>query len=153
MTATNELDKARQLIANLANSLEQIKAENRYLRRRNEEKHPYHRNTAPRIVRRAYDDARSLIVLRASELPTSRRFVLDSIGMSNRRHAWAMALLRTARIVNHGGFSWAEMDTATAIAKLDAKYDALKTAPDAIERLRLYMAKSFQHAYSGNVNR
>lgn len=147
-TETAIVSRALQVIANLQQNLEQARKENCLLRSRTEGMHPYHRNTAGRILRRAWDDANAFLVLQASGYTVSRRFVYE-LGISERRYAWAMGLLRSARVVSARGASWLVNDFVTAESKVKAEYDRLKGQPNALEMLRLYMPGNMQHAYQG----
>lgn len=144
----SSVGKALQMIANLQQNLEQARRENRNLRRKTEGAHPYHRNTAGRILRRAWDDGNAFLVLQASGYTISRRFVYE-LGFSERRYSWALGLLRSARVVSPRGASWWVDDFVTAETRLQAEYDKLKGQPNALERLRLYMPKNMQRMYLG----
>lgn len=144
----NPVDQALQVIANLQQNLEQARRENRHLRRQTEGAHPYHRNTAGRILRRAWDDANAFLVLQASGYTVSRRFVYE-LGISERRYSWGMGLLRSARVVSARGAGWLVDDFSTAETKVKTEYERLKSLPNALEMLRLYMAKNMQHTYQG----
>ncbi len=149
MTIDNlTVDRALQTIANLQQNLEQARKENRHLRRRTESMHPYRRNTAPRILRRAYDDGTSMLVLWASDYSVSRRFLYE-IGISERRFSWALGLLRSARIVSPRGSSCLIDDFASAENRLKATYERLRGQPNALESLRLYMPRNRQYMYEG----
>ena len=142
------IEKALQVIANLQQNLEQVRKENSYLRSKDGgSKHPYHHSTTGRILRRAYDDAIAFMVIKASDLPVSRRYML-SLGYSERRYSWAMGLLRSARVVSARGHSWLVDDVATAEGKIKREYERLKGQPNALELLRLYMSKAFSYTYS-----
>lgn len=145
---TETVSRALWAISNLQQNLEQARKENRSLRSRTEGAHPYHYNTAGRILRRALDDANAMLVLRSMGLPTSRRY-LYGIGISERRFCWALGLLRAARVVAPRGSAWLTSDVMTASTKLQAEYNRLKSQANALERLRLYMPKSRQYMYHG----
>lgn len=83
---TAERDRARVQAATLA-------AENRRLRRMTAN------GKQGRILHRAAADARQLVGWRFAGYSISRRNAL-SYGMSERRHAWAVALLRVAGILS-----------------------------------------------------
>lgn len=72
-----------------------LRAENRSLRRRLAD-----RELA--TVRRAEADALFVGALAYAQLPTSRR-ACQAYGLSRRRWAWAVALLRAAHVVTHDG--------------------------------------------------
>lgn len=144
-----DVERALQVIANLQQTLEQVRSENRYLRSKTEGKHTYHIGTAPRILRRALDDATAFLVLKASGFPVSRRYV-GALGYSERRYAWAMGLLRSARVVSARGYAFLVDDFATAEARLKASYDRLKGQQNALEALRLYMPRKMQYMYDGS---
>lgn len=142
------VNRAAQMIANLEQNLKQARRENRNLRSKTEGAHPYHRNTAGRILRRAFDDANAFLVLQSSGYTISRRFVYE-LGFSERRYSWALGLLRSARVVSPRGASWWVDDFATAETRVKAEYDKLRGQPNALERLRLYMPKNRQYMYFG----
>ena len=150
MGQTNiDVERALQLLANLQQTLEQVRSENRYLRSKTEGKHTYHIGTAPRILRRALDDATAFLVLKASGFPVSRRYV-GALGYSERRYAWAMGLLRSARVVSARGYAFIVDDFATAEARVKASYERLKAQQNALEALRLYMPRKMQYMYDGS---
>lgn len=150
MTTTNDLtvDRALQVINNLQQNLEQARRENRHLRHRSEAKHAYHYNTAPRILRRAYDDSNAIVLLRANGYNIGRGFCYE-LGISERRYFWAMGLLRSARVVSARGSAWLVDDFVTAEAKVKNEYMRINPQSNALEQLRLYMPKKMAHAYTG----
>ncbi len=142
------IDKALHLIANLQQNLEQARKENRHLRRRTEGAHPYHYNTAPRILRRALDDALAIVLLRTNGYNVGRGFCYE-LGISERRYFWAMGLLRSARVVSARGSAWLVDDFTSAETKVKREYERIKPHANALEQLRLYMPKKMAHVYSG----
>jgi hypothetical protein len=142
------IDRALKVLNHLQQNLEQVRRENRHLRGKVADKHPYHRNTTGRILRRALDDAMAFLVLHADGFTVSRRYVYD-LGISERRYSWALGLLRAARIVAARGSAWRELDFLTAETRLHVEYERLKAQPNALELLRLYMPKSMRNTYQG----
>lgn len=146
---TTELKKAQQMLARLAQEIAQLRSENRHLRRSTGDKHPFHYNTAPRILRRALDDATAFLVLASNGYPTSRKFCYD-LGYSERRYYWAIGLLRAARVMAPRGRALVVEDFATADTRLQSKYNALKGQPNALETLRVYMPRKMASVYHGH---
>ena len=147
------IDEAQQKLAQLAQEVAQLRNENSYLRRQTGNKHDYHYHTAPRILRRALDDALSMLVLAMNDMPVSRQFMYE-LGYSERRYYWAIGLLRAARVMAPRGRRLADVDFKTAEQRLQSKYESLKSDKDALEKLRLYMPKKMQYTYgSGSKSR
>lgn len=147
------IDEANRKLAQLAQEIAQLRNENSYLRRQTGSKHDYHYYTAPRILRRALDDALAMLVLAMNDMPTSRQFMYE-LGYSERRYYWAIGLLRAARVMAPRGRRLADMDFVTAEQRLQSKYDQLKNERDALEKLRLYMPKKMAYTYgSGQKTR
>jgi hypothetical protein len=142
------IDQALQAINNLQQRIAQLQSENKYLRSKTEGRHSYHVNTTPRILRRALDDAYSIMVLKFDGFPVGRGYCYE-LGISERRYFWAMGLLRSARVVSPRGSRWLVDDFNVADHKLKANYECLKGQTNSLEMLRLYMPKKMQHAYSG----
>lgn len=140
------IDEANRKLAQLAQEVAQLRNENNYLRRQTGSTHDYHYHTAPRILRRALDDALAILVLAMNEMPTSRQF-MHELGYSERRYYWAIGLLRAARIMAPRGRRLADVDFKTAEQRLQSKYESLKNEGDALEKLRLYMPRKMQYAY------
>lgn len=145
---TIDVAKGMRVIDNLRQELEQARKENRYLRAKDGGKHPYHQNTAGRILRRAYDDGLAIVLLRTSGIPISRRYAYE-MGYSERRYTWALGLLRSARVISPRGYAWLVKDFATADAKLEREYKRLKEQPNALEMLRVFMPKKMEYTYMG----
>ena len=145
---------AQQKLTQLAQEVAQLRNENKYLRRHTERPdYEYHHHTAPRILRRALDDAMAMLVLAMNDYPLSRGFMYE-LGYSERRYYWAIGLLRISRIMTPRVRSLAEMTFQAAESKLQAKYEALKNDHDALQKLRLYMPKKMAYAYgSGTKSR
>jgi hypothetical protein len=147
------IDEANRKLAQLAQEVAQLRNENSYLRRQTGKAHDYHYHTAPRILRRALDDALAMLVLIMNDMPTSRQF-MHELGYSERRYYWAIGLLRAARVMAPRGRRVADVDFKTAEQRLQSKYESLKTEQDALEKLRLYMPKKMQYTYgSGSKTR
>lgn len=140
------IDEANRKLAQLAQEVAQLRNENNYLRRQTGNKHDYHYHTAPRILRRALDDALAMLVLAMNDMPTSRQFMYE-LGYSERRYYWAIGLLRAARIMAPRGRRLADVDFKTAEQRLQSKYESLKNEGDALEKLRLYMPKKMAYTY------
>lgn len=138
---------AQQKLAQLAQEVGQLRNENRYLRRHTERQdYEYHYRTAPRILRRAFDDAMAMLVLASNDYPLSRGFMYE-LGYSERRFYWSIGLLRAARIMAPRGRRLADLTFQAAESKLQAKYESLKADGDALQKLRLYMPKKMAYAY------
>lgn len=152
MTENNELDRARRFMANLAHELAQARAENRRLRPQPHPRHGYHATTAPRILNAALDNARLLLLWRSAELPITREFA-QAAGMSRTKFLWAIALLRSCRIMNSRGREWLIDDIVTAELRLTCKHNDLITKPNALEILRLYAPKQLSHTYQPRSDR
>ncbi len=148
---TNELDQARRLMAKLAYELAQARAENRRLRPQTTPRHGYHATTSPRILNAALDNAKTLLLWRTAELPISRDFAQDA-GMSRTKFLWAVALLRSCRIMAPRGREFLIDDIATAETRLTCKHNDLITRANALEILRLYAPKQMAHTYQPNKN-
>lgn len=148
------IDSAQQKLTRLAQEVAQLRNENNYLRRQTgRPDYDYHYHTAPRILRRALDDALAMLVLHMNDYPISRGFMYE-LGYSERRYYWAIGLLRAARIMAPRGRKLADMDFQTAEARLQAKYESLRSDHDALQKLRLYMPKKMAYAYgSGEKSR
>lgn len=147
------IDEAQQKLAQLAQEVAQLRNENSYLRRQTGSTHDYHYHTAPRILRRALDDALAMLVLAMNDMPVSRQFMYE-LGYSERRYYWAIGLLRAARVMAPRGRRLADVDFKTAEQRLQSKYESLKSDKDALEKLRLYMPKKMQYTYgSGSKSR
>lgn len=145
------IEEAQQKLARLAQEVAQLRNENNYLRRHTERPDfDYHYHTAPRILRRALDDALAMLVLAMNDYPISRGFMYE-LGYSERRFYWAIGLLRAARIMSPRGRRLADTDLKTAESKLQAKYESLKADADALQKLRLYMPKKMQYAYGSGA--
>lgn len=144
------IDEANRKLAQLAQEVAQLRNENNYLRRQTGNKHDYHYHTAPRILRRAFDDALAMLVLAMNDMPVSRQFMYE-LGYSERRYYWAIGLLRAARIMAPRGRRLADLDFKTAEQRLQSKYESLKNEQDALEKLRLYMPKKMQYTYGSGT--
>lgn len=140
------IDDAHRKLAQLAQEVAQLRNENNYLRRQTGSTHDYHYNTAPRILRRALDDALAMLVLAMNDMPVSRQF-MHELGYSERRYYWAIGLLRAARVMAPRGRRLADVDFKTAEQRLQSRYESLKNEGDALEKLRLYMPRKMQYTY------
>src|SRR3954463_16016365 len=78
----------------------QLRRENRYLRSKvGDPPLGLQRvNTIGHILRRAYDDALSLLALRDANYTVTRALAV-SLGISERRYYWAIGLLRSASVM------------------------------------------------------
>lgn len=149
------IDEAQRKLAQLAQEVAQLRNENNYLRRRTDggKNFDYHYHTAPRILRRALDDALAMLVLAMNDYPISRGFMRE-LGYSERRYYWAIGLLRAARIMAPRGRRLADLAFQDAESRLQAKYESLKNDRDALQKLRLYMPAKMAYAYgSGEKSR
>ena len=124
-------------MARLASEVAQLRREANYLRSRL----PEGRHT--RILRRSLDDASTILKHSHAGLPTSRRWLASAGVMSERRYAWAMGLIRLARL------DGAQLDTLEdlqmALQRLNRKYASLRDSDDTeLIALRSRMAKPFR---------
>lgn len=141
------IDDALRVIANLQQEIAQLRKENRHLRRSTDGKHPYHRNTAPRVLRRALDDSMALLTLAFNDYPISRQFCYE-LGYSERRYYWAVGLLRSARVMAPRGRRLLIDEFSVAEQQVHSRYQFLKSQPNALELLRIHMPKKMGHAYT-----
>jgi hypothetical protein len=130
-----EEEQTERLLERLIVENAHLRKENRYLRKRLPEK-----AGDMRVLRRAYADAKTLLVWRFSGFPIGRRSSYAQ-GMSVRRWQWARALLRASRI--HNGRDIIEPDFDAAMFSLTHVYNLLEKA-GGIERLRVYLPESCQ---------
>ncbi len=144
-------DKVEDMTGKLAVELERARLENRRLRAHIEPKHGYHRTTAPRILREARDTAYRILVAYTSDEPISRAY-FKAAGISRHKRYWGIGLLRCARIMDRTSMRFVVDDFITAEHRLSAKVAELASAPDALERLRLYMPKDMAYMYQGISN-
>lgn len=142
------IEQALQTLKNQEQLLGQLRSENKYLRSQIEDRHSYHINTTPRILRRAKDDCISIMTLKFGGFPVGRGYCY-AVGFSERRYFWAMGLLRSARVVSPRGHRWIVDDFITADKRVDANYERLKVQPNALEMLRMYMPRKMQYTYRG----
>ncbi len=142
------IEQATYAIANLERMLTQMRNENRYLRSQTKAMHSYHINTAGRILRRAKDDSGAIMMLKYDGYPVGRGYC-HGVGMSERQYFWAMGLLRSSRVVSARGSKWLVDDFITADKKVDTNYERLKSQPNALEMLRMYMPRKMQYMYKG----
>jgi len=128
MYSPAELDRVRV-------SLATVQAENRRLRRMTQN------GKLGRVLHRAAADARQLVTWRFAGYSVSRRNC-EGYGMTQRRWAWAMALLRAARIVPYPGDSDAFQveDFDDCIGRIDAEVRRTEASGDLV-RLRMRMHK------------
>lgn len=120
---------SEQLALEIAN----LRAENRYLRRR------LPGSTGDmRHLRRAYQDAKAMLVRRFSGYSISRH-ECELAGIPRRRWPWAVALLKTAGVYAHGDV--AIHDFADALAMLETEYGGMERA-GTVKRLRAAMPPS-----------
>jgi hypothetical protein len=144
-------DKIENMAGKLAIELERARLENRRLRARIEPKHGYHRNTRPRILREARDTALRILIAHAAGEPISRAY-FQTAGISRTKRYWGIGLLRAAKIMDRTNMQFVVEDFVTAEKRLLSKFSELSTAPDALERLRLYMPKDMAYMYKGISN-
>lgn len=112
-----------------------LRAENRYLRRR------LPGSTGDmRHLRRAYQDAKAMLVRRFSGYSISRQ-ECELAGIPRRRWPWAVALLKTAGVYACGDV--AIHDFTDALAMLEAEYGGMERA-GTIKRLRAAMPPSIR---------
>jgi len=121
-----ELDRLRV-------SLATVQAENRRLRRMTDN------GQLGRALNRAAADAKQIVTWRFANYSVSRRYCV-SYGMTARRWAWAMALLRAAGIVPYPGDSddFLVDDFNACIARIDAQVRLTEQA-GSLARLRARM--------------
>lgn len=111
-----------------------VQAENRRLRKMTAN------GKQGRILHRAAADARQLVGWRFAGYSVTRRNC-ESYGMTQQRWAWAMALLRAARIVPYPGDTDAFVveDLDQCIALIDREVRRNESAGDLVRlRLRMY---------------
>ena len=130
----------------------QLRRENRYLRSKMGDRPVGLKtvNTIGRILRRALDDALSLLALRAANYQVTRQLAHE-LGISERRYYWSLGLLRSASVLraNHWRIDpAASLEThQTACAKVQERYTELRERGDALEMLRLYLPKKMDYTY------
>lgn len=124
----------------------QLRRENRYLRSKvGDPPLGLQRvNTIGRILRRAYDDALSLLALRDANYTVTRALAV-SLGISERRYYWAIGLLRSASVMRKS--QWLITAYEPGALKLEKRYDELRERADALDLLRLYMPQKMEYNY------
>jgi len=141
MNSANELQArsdAQFLRAQLQQAtvkLATVQSENRRLRRH------VHNGKVGRLLHRTREDATQLVVWRFSDYSVSRRNAA-TYGMSARRWAWAVAMLRLAKVLPYPGndadaFQIDDFDEC--IAAIDRMAAVLAEQDNGIERLVLRM--------------
>lgn len=120
-----EVRMAQQAVNRMASEAGQLRAENRRLRKRLAKNSRY-----GKLLARARDDARTMLLWRAGGYYPSRSWCLEQ-GMSERRHGWAKGLLRVARLWEDGDLLDVPLDVARR--QLDATVKRLQEHGD--ERL------------------
>jgi hypothetical protein len=135
MTANKNMLEDLQTGA-LAAKLLQLQKENRYLRKLTDNRGP------GRIIRRAYDDALTLIAWRFSGFSITRKWCNEN-GMSERRWTWAIGLLKLARIYDNGDIAIDDIERCQRILKL--RYDELMDEERGLDRLRMKMPRRYMN--------
>lgn len=132
----------------------QLRRENRYLRSKMGDRPVGLKtvNTIGRILRRALDDALSLLALRAANYQVTRQLARE-LGISERRYYWALGLLRSASVLRAN--RW-RIDAAASLENHQAAYTLVQTRyaelrerGDALAMLRLYLPKKMDYTYAG----
>ena len=132
----DELRTAQRQIRTVANAAAQLRSENRYLRSRLADN-----GRGGRILRRAYDDGMTMVLWRYSGIYPSRSWCLEN-GLSERRWAWARALLMAARV--HDGRDIVDGDIDTIRRSLHATYQRLRGGDDEdLIQLRARMPRKY----------
>ena len=138
---TEQIDAVRETQRQLngaALTIAQLRKENRYLRKLLTDN-----GRNGRILRRARDDGFTLLLWRYSGFYPSRDWCREQ-GMTERRWAWARALLMTARLWTDGDI--VETDLAEAKRRLAATYERLRSSDDDyLLQLRRRMPRKFQY--------
>jgi hypothetical protein len=126
-----EVTMAQKAVNRTASEAAQLRAENKRLRKRLAKNSRY-----GKLLSRARDDARTLILWRADGFFPSRSFCLEQ-GMSERRHGWAKGLLKAARLWEDGDIVDVPLDVARR--QLDSTVRRLQASDD--DRLLSVRAK------------
>lgn len=137
---TEQIDAVRDAQRQLngaALTIAQLRKENRYLRARLTDN-----GRAGRILRRARDDAYSLLLWRAAGFYPSLNWCLEQ-GLSERRWQWARAFLRVARL--YDGRDYEAQDLDFAARRLRLTYERLRGGNDEqLEELRRRMPRKYR---------
>jgi len=133
-----EVQAAQAAVNRTAIEAAQLRADNRRLRKQ------LARNSRNgRILERARDDARAMILWRAGGWYPSRSFCYEQ-GMSERRWAWARGLLRCARLWEDGDLL--DVDPDVSVRQLDSTVRRLRQSDDErLESLRRRMPRKFRY--------
>ena len=131
----NELNLTRTQLQTATVKVATLQSENKRLRRTT------HNGKTGRLIHRTREDATQLVVWRFSGYSVSRRNAA-TYGMSGRRWAWAVAMLRLAKILPYPGNdadAFQVDDFDQAIAAIDRQAQLLGEQENGIERLVLRM--------------
>lgn len=130
-------------LARIRSELAQLRSENRYLRKLADN------SGGGRILRRAYGDADTLLTWRFIGMTISRRWAV-SAGISERRWAWAIGLLRYARIYDRGDVVARDLETARSQLRL--YYHRLRDIDDGqLLTLRARMPRKYRGGARGGA--
>ena len=137
MTEIELLRDTQRRLNGAALTVAQLRKENRYLRARLTDN-----GRAGRILRRARDDAYSLLLWRAGGFYPSLSWCLEQ-GLSERRWQWARAFLRVARLYDGQDYEAEDLDFAGR--RLRATYERLRSGDDEqLAELRRRMPRKYR---------
>ena len=140
MTNNSELAAVRAAqreVVTMQTTIAQLRKENRYLRNMLADN-----SRSGRLLRRAYDDAKTMLVWRYSGIYPSRRWCLEN-GIAERRWSWARAFMMAARV--HDGNDIVEGDFAALERQLSVTYNRLRNGDDdTLIALRMRMPRKFR---------
>ena len=131
----NELNLAKTQLQTATVKVATLQSENKRLRRQTVN------GRVGRLIHRTHEDATQLIVWRFSGYSVSRRNAA-TYGMSGRRWAWAVAMLRLAKILPYPGNdadAFQVDDFDACIAAIDRQAQLLGEQENGLERLVLRM--------------
>jgi len=139
-TTIDEVRQAQRRVNTSAELIAQLRRENVYLRKLLTDN-----SRNGRILRRARDDAFTLLLWRYSGFYPSREWSREQ-GLTERRWAWGRALLMAARLWTDGDIVETDLDEARR--RLTATYERLRSSDDDfLLQLRRRMPRKF--AYTG----